>query len=74
MTRTAWLNYLMKITSDKTTPHPSKQANWLKFCHGCGRDISGTAKGVIFCGARCQQIRSTARSTLVRAAQRAPDA
>lgn len=31
-------------------PTGGKKANWLKFCHACGRDISRAAKGVVFCG------------------------
>jgi len=30
-------------------PHPSKRANWLKFCHRCGADISHTPRGVRLC-------------------------
>lgn len=29
--------------------HDSKRADWLKFCHVCGADISTTARGVRTC-------------------------
>jgi hypothetical protein len=35
-------------------PHKTKKANWLKFCHSCGCNISHRPKGETFC-ARCRK-------------------
>jgi len=68
-TRLQDLSYMIRITGHAKLGR-GKRANWLKFCHGCGKDISGTRAGQIFCSDRCAKIRNTARSALVLQMQR----
>jgi uncharacterized protein YqiB (DUF1249 family) len=40
--------------------HPTKRANWLKFCRKCGKDISQTARHERLCEA-CSKVRVSRR-------------
>ena len=48
MTHSDHMRYLTRLCR-QAPPHPSKRANWLKFCAVCGGDISGSARGVRVC-------------------------
>jgi hypothetical protein len=47
--RMGYLNYLIRLGW-----HPLKRANWLKFCHRCGADISTSPRRETLCG-RCKE-------------------
>lgn len=53
--RMRYLTRLIRIQDEqKQRVHPSKKANWKKFCRRCGVDVSALAYRVTVCE-RCQQ-------------------
>jgi hypothetical protein len=51
----AHMRYLDRLIS-LGRPHASKRADWLKYCHVCGVDISHSPRGVRVC-TRCEETR-----------------